>query len=328
MKIKEYMLTTNEAKAVKSIVLEIEKKQENRLSWVLNNAKVIADKLPCGVKKFIYDFKVNDKELGVCIKGNLVDDTSIGNTPSDFFTRDEKSICTNEEIMFILYSELLGFTFGWNSIQNGNIINDIFPMKKDCKSATSAGSAYDFGMHTEDAFHPYRADYLVLFGMRNPDEVATLISFLKPDDLSSETIESLFKKEFVVGANVGQNVTEIEEYTSALFGCKSSPYLKVNMNNMRSLNQKSKEALFKLNQALLNNTFKYRVQQGDFLVLDNLKTVHGREKYVPRYDGTDRWLKRMQVTNDIRKSRDIRRSASSRVLIANQMLEKEAAFIK
>jgi L-asparagine oxygenase len=32
------------------------------------------------------------------------------------------------------------------------------------------------------------------------------------------------------------------------------------------------------------------LEPGDVLVIDNSKVVHGRSKFIPRYDGTDRFL--------------------------------------
>ncbi|NBT21304.1 MAG: hypothetical protein EBT17_04190, partial [Actinobacteria bacterium] len=38
---------------------------------------------------------------------------------------------------------------------------------------------------------------------------------------------------------------------------------------------------------------------GDLLVIDNDRAVHGRTPFVPRYDGTDRWLKRALVVREL-----------------------------
>lgn len=38
-----------------------------------------------------------------------------------------------------------------------------------------------------------------------------------------------------------------------------------------------------------------RLESGDVLVIDNDVVVHGREPFPPRYDGTDRWLRRASV---------------------------------
>ncbi|MBJ7505663.1 MAG: TauD/TfdA family dioxygenase, partial [Ilumatobacteraceae bacterium] len=35
------------------------------------------------------------------------------------------------------------------------------------------------------------------------------------------------------------------------------------------------------------------------LVIDNHRAVHGRTSFTPRYDGTDRWLKRALVVQSL-----------------------------
>jgi alpha-ketoglutarate-dependent taurine dioxygenase len=54
---------------------------------------------------------------------------------------------------------------------------------------------------------------------------------------------------------------------------------------------------------------------GDFCFVDNYKAVHGRRPFKVRYDGADRWLKRVNVTRDLRKSREARASSTSRVIL-------------
>jgi alpha-ketoglutarate-dependent taurine dioxygenase len=46
-------------------------------------------------------------------------------------------------------------------------------------------------------------------------------------------------------------------------------------------------------------TRKVVLQAGDVLVIDNERAVHGRTPFVPRYDGTDRWLKRALVVTSL-----------------------------
>jgi len=43
--------------------------------------------------------------------------------------------------------------------------------------------------------------------------------------------------------------------------------------------------------------------------------VHGRRAFKARYDGRDRWFKRMSITRDLRKSRESRTDAASRVIL-------------
>ena len=49
------------------------------------------------------------------------------------------------------------------------------------------------------------------------------------------------------------------------------------------------------------------LEAGDLLVVDNTVAVHGRSPFVPRFDGTDRWLQRTFVVTDLAPSAAERR---------------------
>lgn len=53
---------------------------------------------------------------------------------------------------------------------------------------------------------------------------------------------------------------------------------------------------------------------GEVLLFDNCRLVHGRAPFRPRYDGTDRWLRKAVATADLARTRARRsgpRSAGS-----------------
>jgi hypothetical protein len=54
-------------------------------------------------------------------------------------------------------------------------------------------------------------------------------------------------------------------------------------------------ALIALHAAVKQSTKHMVLRTGDLLVIDNYRAVHGRTPFVPRYDGTGRWLKRSLV---------------------------------
>ena len=56
------------------------------------------------------------------------------------------------------------------------------------------------------------------------------------------------------------------------------------------------------------------LRPGDAVFVDNHLAVHGRRPFKARYDGTDRWLKRVSVTRDLRRSRALRDTPDSRLL--------------
>jgi hypothetical protein len=101
-----------------------------------------------------------------------------------------------------------------------------------------------------------------------------------------------------------------------MFGHPQSPYIRVDPYFMLRVEdnepaQLAVESLIKSIDTVLTDVVMH---PGDILFIDNYKAVHGRKPFNPRYDGTDRWLKRINVTRDLRKSRSARMSCTSRII--------------
>ena len=57
-----------------------------------------------------------------------------------------------------------------------------------------------------------------------------------------------------------------------------------------------------------------RLQPGDVAFIDNYRAAHGRKSFRARYDGTDRWLKQLNITRNLRGSRGWRPAAGNRII--------------
>jgi hypothetical protein len=64
---------------------------------------------------------------------------------------------------------------------------------------------------------------------------------------------------------------------------------------MSGTTARAAHALQSLHRAVRRATRQIVLDSGDLLVIDNDRAVHGRTPFAPRYDGTDRWLKRALV---------------------------------
>ena len=53
-----------------------------------------------------------------------------------------------------------------------------------------------------------------------------------------------------------------------------------------------------------------RLQPGDVAFIDSYRAAHGRKSFRARYDGTDRWLKQLNITRNLRGSRAWRPAAA------------------
>jgi Fe(II)/alpha-ketoglutarate-dependent arginine beta-hydroxylase len=340
-------LSAHEVAAVQALTHEIalEHKSVEEAQFI-RRATVYAHELPRRVREFLTDFKLQEPADGVCvISGYPIDNTRLGKTPAHWKWRLDAATSLQEQIMFVLFGCLLGDPFAWATQQDGHLMHDVFPIEQDKYEQLGSGSEQVLWWHSEDAFHPHRADYLGLMCLRNPDSVGTLIGAPDISRLSQEQIDLLFEPRYLIkpdeshleknesdlrkqarGQGGGDPLLEsayqkIKELNSApskipmLFGNRQTPYVRLDPYFTTPLDDEASAALNALAQTIEDNLQEVVLQPGDCIFIDNYRVVHGRKAFKARYDGTDRWLKRINLTRDLRKSHDSRSGCEMRVMV-------------
>jgi Fe(II)/alpha-ketoglutarate-dependent arginine beta-hydroxylase len=298
----------------------------------LREAPLLAHRLPLRVREFINRLRYEEIPVGV-ITGHVVDDAAIGPTPSHWTARQIPSPTLSQEITAVLYASLLGDVFGWATQQNGHLIHEVFPIRGYEQEQVGFSSETPLTWHTEDAFHPLRGDYLLLACLRNPIGASTTIASIDGVDLDPASIEVLFQPRFTIlpdeshqlKNNTGKTSALFEgiermnqrpEPVAALFGDPKAPYMRLDPYYMTVLDadDEAAEALDTMVKAIDEQMTDTVLQAGDVLILDNYRVVHGRKPFSAKFDGADRWLKRLNVTRDLRKSRAARADVRSRIV--------------
>lgn len=203
-----------------------------------------------------------------------------------------------DEAAHILLASCLGQVFTYDTIQFGNFINDIIPVPEDADLPISSGSSNLFDFHTEDAFHAIPGDFLGLLCARNNDCIPTIISFIQDTALSQKCIETLRQERFYVRPNIAHQVAaDGVPRRSILFGSNNHRYLRVNFNKTSAApgDEDAVAALHELHVALENSQQEIALRAGEAIYIDNLRVAHGRKPYAPKFNGKDRWLKRLYV---------------------------------
>ena len=101
-----------------------------------------------------------------------------------------------------------------------------------------------------------------------------------------------------------------------LFGDAKDPYLALDPYHMNTdgWGDRYVRAFQQLCEEIESSMTSVSLEPGDCMFIDNFRAVHGRKSFRPRYDGSDRWLKRLNITRNIRGSRAWRLSADDRVI--------------
>jgi Fe(II)/alpha-ketoglutarate-dependent arginine beta-hydroxylase len=238
---------------------------------------------------------------------------------------------------------VLGDVFGWATQQDGFLMHDVMPIKGHEDEQLGSGSKQTLWWHTEDAFHPFKGDYVALMCLRNPDRIATTIGTVDRIDWSKLDLETLFAPHYTIrpdeshlpknrSAEAGtdpvrtallnaayRRITELVDdppRVPLLRGARTSPYMCLDPYFMTAedMAPRARTAFEDLVTAIERAIEPVVLRPGDCCFVDNLRAVHGRNPFEARFDGRDRWLKRLNITRDIRGSREARAASSARVI--------------
>lgn len=313
---------------------------ENR--ELIRQAPVLAKRLPVRVVEFLEEFRIGEPSALCLVSGLAVDEERLGPTPTHWRDSQYDSPSFPQEIFFLLCAAALGDVFGWATQQGGRIMHDVLPIKGHEHYEIGSNSVQPLSWHSEDAFHPCRGDYVALMCLKNPDDVETIVCTVPDIDWSGIDVEALFEPEFTVmpdnSHQPGDRLTstgdpdvdllrersfalvtswnERPEKRPLLFGDQRDPYLSLDPYHMDSTgwSPRARRAFEGLCATIEANLRPVALRPGDCLFIDNFRAVHGRRSFQPRYDGSDRWLKRLNITRNLRGSRAWRLAADERVI--------------
>ncbi|MDT0543958.1 TauD/TfdA family dioxygenase [Streptomyces lonegramiae] len=283
-----------------------------------DEASVYAHELPRALRQGLNHFRLYEPSTLLLISGYPVDGQGIGRTPAHWRTGSSDSSADREEFLLFLCASLLGDPVAWADKHDGRIVTNIVPIRGDENVQLASSSSTTLTWHTEDAFHPLRADYLGLMCLRNHDQVATTVGSVDDLQLPDDVAEVLAQPRFVILPDGSRSGAATEDHPiPLLFGGTSSPYLRLDQHYTRPAAADDAEAASALSVAMSavgDALTGHVLRAGDVLFVDNYRAVHGRESFEARYDGTDRWLKRVNVVRDLRRSRAVRGVAHSRTI--------------
>ncbi|MBB5805007.1 hypothetical protein F4560_004775 [Saccharothrix ecbatanensis] len=209
------------------------------------------------------------------------------------------------DIALVLVGSSLGQVFGWAGQQAGRIVHDIVPSAGYEDMQVGASSTTALAWHTEDAFHPDRPDLLMLACFRNHDRVGSLLSSIRRVVLDERDLVVLSRPDLVIvpddsypgdwsGGDLSENAM------ATVWRADDGLCLRYDPSYTRFLTDDAelRAAYDRLGEAIDASSEEVPIQAGDILLVDNDIAVHGRAAYRARFDGTDRWLKRVLVRLD------------------------------
>jgi L-asparagine oxygenase len=204
--------------------------------------------------------------------------------------------------MLLLIASAIGNAFGWEGQQDGRLVHDIVPSKGHEQEQTGASSTVTLSAHTEDAFHPGRANLLLLACVRNDDAVPTLLSSVRHTELSAADRALLERPTLPIlpddsYSSTNGNAATAPPEVATLWNCDEGLGIRYDpaYTPLEQADPDYRAAYDRLTAELDRVAVDVTLEAGEVLVIDNDVAVHGRQPFRARYDGTDRWLKRVSV---------------------------------
>lgn len=277
----------------------------------LLDCEMRADEMPRFVRRALLEFQVRSNSEGILLLRGLPIDPGLYHvhTPANAKRSDEKTTFVSERCLAMIGSRL-GHLVSYIQEKNGDLFQNLAPVKTQEKIQSSGSSRTRLQFHRETVFHPYAPEYLLLFCLRpDHDRVAETtyasITHALPL-LSAQHRQLLFQPLYRTGIDYSfgnvQTVKGNGPVLPVLYGNPNDPFLNYDEDLMEALTPAAEEALNALKDAIAQVYRGIKLDTGDLLCIDNRRTVHGRSAFTPRYDGFDRWLQRSFVVRDLGES--------------------------
>ncbi|EQD83884.1 clavaminate synthase family protein [Saccharopolyspora spinosporotrichia] len=238
------------------------------------------------------------------LKGILSEFPDPGPTPSSWKSADHER--TREfDLAFALIASVFGKPFGWKSQQDGRLVHNIVPTQGQETMQVGGSSTVRLEWHTEDSYHPDRPELLLLACVRNPDDIGTDIASVRRADLSEADIALLSTTPVLIepddsyagswseGQGDEGKMTTLWQTEDGLCMRFDPPYTRLPEDAPELC-----AAWRRLSESLDQAGMTVAGQPGDIVVVDNDVAAHARRPFQARYDGTDRWLKRILVRGE------------------------------
>jgi L-asparagine oxygenase len=216
-----------------------------------------------------------------------------------------------------------GRPFGYWQEQDGAIVQNIFPIKKSENEQISSSSKKPLEMHTETAFHPWLPQYVFLLCLRGDSKAGT--TFVDIDELvanlTKDEINILHQPIFKTSIDASfLNSQQTNKTITMPILYNNGSSIRYDRNLMHSDDIDGHNVLLRLAELVEELKVVIYLETGQMAVIENWKIIHGRTEFMPRYDGWDRWLKRILVRRSMPFGYDVDINDQGNFYIVNMVL--------
>lgn len=301
-----YTLDPAEADAIKAAARTITADPNSDPDEFGRQAVAASFDVPASLRAAVLNFSDVGSEAGILVVRGLYVDEDLIDTPLDNKGGFGAKTLFAREMAVI--AQLLGSMVAYEAEGNGHLIQDMVPNPKLATTQQSQGSKVELEAHTEQCFSDYKPDYVILGALRGDSDAFTyafagrkLADHFTADEMAklrqplwATTIDESFQP-YIPDPDAVRGPFPI------LTGPSSDPYILVDQDLMHGITAEAQRLLEKIVEVYIAHRDGHALEAGDLLLLDNLRAMHGRSMYAPRFDGKDRFIARGFVVRDRRR---------------------------
>lgn len=207
----------------------------------------------------------------------------------------------------------------------GRLFQDMVPNRALAQTQTSLGSGVELELHTEQAFSKIRPDVLTLACLRGDADAKTfaLSARVLLEHLSDDERALLRLPLWITGVDMSFKMGghaflegDVRGPMPILGGAEDDPLIVFDQDLMSGTTDEAQAAIARVIEVYKQQRATRVLAPGHILLIDNVRAVHGRSRFTPRWDGTDRWLARSFAVRDLVRTRYARPAAASRTMAA------------
>jgi hypothetical protein len=272
----------------------------------LDEAHLRFHELPRRLRQAVGGFRSRSNDYGILLVRGLPLDPDLPPTPADPH-RPTGTAPGLSELWLAAFASALGSPFAYQQEQSGALYQNVIPTPGNATNISSESSAIELGFHTEMGFHPYPPDYVLLLCLRpDHDRAAKTITSSVRMTLPELTLREraiLFEPLYRPGIDYSFGSPNGKKGNGpavpVLYGDPYDPCMNFDFDLMVGLSDEADAAVRALRAATNRARRWVKLSAGDLLIIDNRRAAHARSAFTARYDGQDRWLRRMCVMRDL-----------------------------
>jgi L-asparagine oxygenase len=296
--IAEYRLSQSERRVVNEMIAQIRPYRPDDLPSFMTQCSTAGALLPSRLRGWAH--AVQRTHIGLLRNVPVGDD--LPPTPKFKGEIDRLPLAADAALGLVaaLFGEIVTFEGKVTSRQ----IHNVYPAQDEEPFSQLGASSSQLDWHVEDGFHPDRAEWLGILCLRSDPQVTTWVARAQDLDLNGDDWSALREEPMIliVDDSFGPPYCGRPFERMLITGPLSDPEIAFDPPYTHFRNEAERMLCQRVSAAAERAKIALSLEVGDVLLLNNRHVIHARSSFAPRFDGSDRWIKRALVAEDIKRT--------------------------